>query len=260
MGRFVVALLTAVLLAWPPTTGARADGSDCRFVLGFATLHALIPDIVGICLDDEQHNPANGDGLQHTTHGLLVWRKADNFTAFTDGYRTWVNGPYGLEERLNSERFPWEADAGGPYPLVEPAAAAQLRRYYDAINRRDYAAAYALLEAPAQSFEQFAAGYRDTAHVDLALGRPEANNAAGHLGLDIPTVLLARQTDGTLRGYAGCYTLVTLNPHLVPPGMLPPPWKIATAEIHPLPGLVSLSDPAAAAALDGPCPGHQSAA
>src|SRR5439155_10452091 len=39
---------------------------------------------------------------------LLVWRKADNFTAFTDGYRTWVQGPFGLQKRLNTERFAWE--------------------------------------------------------------------------------------------------------------------------------------------------------
>jgi hypothetical protein len=40
---------------------------------------------------------------------LLVWRKADNWTAFTDGYRTWLNGPQGLQQRLNTELFPWEA-------------------------------------------------------------------------------------------------------------------------------------------------------
>ena len=78
----------------------------CRFVLGFQALHAAIPTIVGDCVDDEQHNPANGDALQHTANGLLVWRKADNFTAFTDGYRTWVNGPNGIAERLNTQRFP----------------------------------------------------------------------------------------------------------------------------------------------------------
>lgn len=89
----------------------------CRFVLGFAALNAALPTIVGDCLDDERHNPANGDALQHTTHGLLVWRKADNFTAFTDGYRTWVAGPYGVQERLNSQRFPWEGNPDG-LPVV----------------------------------------------------------------------------------------------------------------------------------------------
>jgi hypothetical protein len=88
----------------------------CRFVLGFKALHDALPAIVGDCLEDERH-AANGDGLQRTTHGLLVWRKADDFTAFTDGYRTWVNGPDGVQERLNSERFPWEANPDG-LPVV----------------------------------------------------------------------------------------------------------------------------------------------
>src|SRR5262249_21138217 len=35
----------------------------------------------------------------------------DNFTAFTDGARTWVNGPFGLQQRLNTERFDWEGAA-----------------------------------------------------------------------------------------------------------------------------------------------------
>ena len=40
------------------------------------------------CVTGEYHNPYNGDGLQQTSNGLLVWRKADNFTAFTDGFWT----------------------------------------------------------------------------------------------------------------------------------------------------------------------------
>lgn len=92
------------------TVAAAAPGTDCQFVLGFRVLHDLIPTIVGDCVTNEMHNPANGDGLQLTTHGLLVWRKADNFTAFTDGYRTWINGPFGLQVRLNNARFPWEPD------------------------------------------------------------------------------------------------------------------------------------------------------
>ena len=90
--------------------------STCQLVLGFRTLHDLVPDAVGDCLVDEHHNPDNGDGLQETTRGLLVWRKADNFTAFTDGYRSWVNGPNGLQVRLNTESFAWERTAVTPAP------------------------------------------------------------------------------------------------------------------------------------------------
>lgn len=107
----VMSVGLALLLGLTP--GAPAHAADCRFVLGFAALHDLIPQVVGACLEDEHHNPTNGDGLQATTHGLLVWRKADNGTAFTDGYRTWVRGPLGLQERLNTERFAWEQGPAG---------------------------------------------------------------------------------------------------------------------------------------------------
>jgi hypothetical protein len=82
---------------------------DCAFQLGFMALRDLIPDVVGDCLENERHNPETGVTLQRTTNGRLTWRKADNWTAFTDGERTWINGPEGLQERLNAKRLPWEA-------------------------------------------------------------------------------------------------------------------------------------------------------
>jgi hypothetical protein len=52
---------------------------------------------------------------------LLVWRAADNWTAFTDGASTWINGPLGIQSRPNSQRFVWETCAGIPeYPEVRP--------------------------------------------------------------------------------------------------------------------------------------------
>ena len=103
----------AIVLLLGLAPGQTARAATCQFVLGFAALHDLIPPIVGDCLVGEHHNADNGDGLQETTNGLLVWRKADNFTAFTDGYRTWANGPFGLQERLNTERFAWEQTPTG---------------------------------------------------------------------------------------------------------------------------------------------------
>lgn len=105
-----LALLGSSLVSASPT-----DTDGCRFVLGFKTIHDLIPNEVGQCIDNEGYNPANGDALQHTTAwhgkgGLLVWRKADNWTAFTDGANTWINGPYGIQKRPNAERFDWEND------------------------------------------------------------------------------------------------------------------------------------------------------
>ncbi|MCY4438396.1 MAG: hypothetical protein OXE05_13835 [Chloroflexi bacterium] len=119
MKRLAVLLAFALFLLLPTSVAA----AECRFVLGFATLRDLIGhNIVGACLENERYN-AIGDSNQQTTGGLLVWRKADNRTAFTNGYRTWINGPNGLERRLNTERFPWEPDYapdGTPTPTPTP--------------------------------------------------------------------------------------------------------------------------------------------
>ena len=132
-----VGLAAAVLAALGPGRAPAAHAHAhpaCGFVLGFAILRDRVPAAVGVCLEDQQTNVANGDAYQRTTGGMLVWRKADNWSAFTDGYRTWVNGPRGLEERLNTQRFVWEGDASAsgatllvdapPPPPAPPAAPA----------------------------------------------------------------------------------------------------------------------------------------
>ena len=105
------AALAALLFALVGGAGRAAAAADCKFVLGFKTLQAMIPETVGACLENEQHQPGQGVTLQRTKNGLLVWQKATNHTAFTDGYRTWVLGPLGLQKRLNTEQLDWERDA-----------------------------------------------------------------------------------------------------------------------------------------------------
>lgn len=128
MRQFRLFVLITVLasVSLPSTVSSDAASADsCRFVLGFKTIHDLIPGVVGTCLANEHYNPTNGDALQETTNGLLVWRKSDNFTVFTDGHRSWVNGPFGLRMRLNTQRFPWESDAArfppAPEQLCDPS-------------------------------------------------------------------------------------------------------------------------------------------
>ena len=106
MALFVVGLLVA--LAAP----VRAT-QDCGFVLGFATLKSLIddaegPEVVGECLENESFDPMVGEAHQRTAGGLMVWRKADNWTGFSDGQRTWIRGPEGLQSRLSTELLDWE--------------------------------------------------------------------------------------------------------------------------------------------------------
>jgi len=98
--------------------------ANCVFQLGFETLRSMIPEIVGQCRENEWHNAFNGDGLQQTTGGLLVWRKCDNWTAFTNGSVTWINGPTGLVTRPNQgPLFPFEATNCAPVDTAPPPAA-----------------------------------------------------------------------------------------------------------------------------------------
>src|SRR5687768_14682546 len=120
----VKALLLAVVAVAGQMSapGQAAAQSACDFKLGFRAIAEKLPEAVGSCLENEHFNPANGDSLQRTTRGLLVWRKSDNFTAFTDGHRSWVAGPFGLQSRLNTERFDWEQAASSRLvELVVPA-------------------------------------------------------------------------------------------------------------------------------------------
>jgi hypothetical protein len=116
------ALVAGTLAGLAAVAPVAAQGTPpCSFVLGFATLHDAIPQTVGNCLEN-QHSGANGDALQATTGGLLVWRKADNWTAFTNGYLSWVQGPFGLQSRLNTQRFWWEPNPDGLAITPTPVA------------------------------------------------------------------------------------------------------------------------------------------
>jgi hypothetical protein len=108
------AIVLPTMIARPAPVEAQA--ANCEFMLGFKTLRDMIPEIVGSCRENEWHNAENGDGLQQTTGGLMVWRKFDNWTAFTNGSITWINGPLGLQSRANTERFAWEGVAPIPAP------------------------------------------------------------------------------------------------------------------------------------------------
>jgi|SRR5581483_6159984 len=107
MMRAVIAVCLA-LVAVPSRalTASAPSPEPCTFVRGFQIVHDLNPQLVGGCLDDERAT-ANCDVVQHTTNGLLVWRKSDGYAAFTDGSNTRLLArpaiaPAGLVERPNA--------------------------------------------------------------------------------------------------------------------------------------------------------------
>lgn len=84
--------------------------TNCQYILGFKTLHDIDPDSIGDCVENESHNPINGDALQHTTKGLMVWRKLSNDMAFTTGPQTLVVNGRGARWRSSYSRFSDEPD------------------------------------------------------------------------------------------------------------------------------------------------------
>jgi hypothetical protein len=137
---YLAALCFAVPALVIATPAQAQSAPACQYVLGFQTLNSLDPTDTGNCADNQAY-AANGDAQQHRTTGLMVWRKADNWTAFTNGYWTWINGPNGLAKRLNTQRFSWEANPDGlptadaPAPGHSPADQAYFATMQPALSQ-----------------------------------------------------------------------------------------------------------------------------
>lgn len=88
-----------------------------------------------------------------------------------------------------------------------------VRSLYNAINRKEYARAYAYFEEPpAPTLEDYAAGYADTEHVEVVTGTATSEGAAGSIFYSLPVAIEARGADGEYRMYSGCYTFRFLQP------------------------------------------------
>jgi hypothetical protein len=93
----------------------------------------------------------------------------------------------------------------------------ELRSYYNAINRKEYARAYGYWEpnTPADqlpAFGDFRNGYADTASVALTVGSPIDDAGAGQLYTSIPATIVATMTDGSTQTFVGCYTTHLAQP------------------------------------------------
>lgn len=98
-----------------------------------------------------------------------------------------------------------------------PAAArAVIRRYYDAIDRGRYRAAWLAWDrggaASGQSYAAFAHGFARTRHVRVTTGAPtDGDGAAGSVFVTIPVTLTATLKDGTPQRFRGSYVLRRVN-------------------------------------------------
>ena len=106
-----------------PRTPAPTRAPGCTPSAPFESLRAQAgTHVVGTAVDCARYTAA-GDQVQPTTTGQFLWRKADNWSGFTNGSRTWILVPTGVASRPNDQRFEWEPDFGAPgtLPYAPPA-------------------------------------------------------------------------------------------------------------------------------------------
>lgn len=94
----------------------------CEYVRGFGDfVNAIGRDTVRECVDDERVNPQSGNTEQRSARGLLVWDKAKNLTAYTDGATTYYRCPTTIAQRPASEAF--DCASLNPTPTQVPSTA-----------------------------------------------------------------------------------------------------------------------------------------
>ena len=76
--------------------------------------------------------------------------------------------------------------------------------YYDLINARDYANAYARWVNPPQTYAQFVAGYADTATITTYFGGFQSFGT-GRIEGRVAGILVGTHWNGTQTAYSGCY-------------------------------------------------------
>jgi hypothetical protein len=114
-------------------------------------------------------------------------------------------------------------------------AVAVVRDYYDALDSHDFARAFALWadggRASGQTPQQFADGFANTADVAVQAAPPgPVGAAAGSRYVEIPVTIESTQRDGSVRQYAGSYTL--RRAMVDGASTEQRAWRIASARLH----------------------------
>jgi hypothetical protein len=120
--------------------------------------------------------------------------------------------PVHAEVGRRNERWVLTAFGSADAGTDETAAPEVLRAYYGAITDRRFRDAYRLWAsegaASGKTFEQFEAGFANTAAVDVEVGSPgPMGAAAGSRYIEVPVRISARLRDGARQEFTGTYTL-----------------------------------------------------
>ena len=121
----------------------------------------------------------------------------------------------------NATPLPWGAPGTGidasRYVDNRSAGEEEMRSYYNAVNRKEYARAYTYWEPGASglaAFDPFAAGYANTKSVALVTKTGTTDAGAGQLYYSVPAVISASNADGTTTLFSGCYKLHLASPNI----------------------------------------------
>jgi hypothetical protein len=88
-----------------------------------------------------------------------------------------------------------------------------VRSLYNAVNRHEYLRGWSYFRPEtAPDYKNFAAGYSDTDHVEIRLGKVMSDGAAGSIHSQVPVALRATGTDGRTTVFEGCYLLTQVQP------------------------------------------------
>ncbi|PYE84263.1 hypothetical protein [Pseudoroseicyclus aestuarii] len=122
-----------------------------------------------------------------------------------------------------------------PYRDDRTSAASVVRSYYNAIDRDEFARAWAYWQQPpaSTSFTSFADGYDGAASTRVVLGTDRTEGAAGSLYHRIPVVIAATSDAGDTGIFAGCFTLRLADPTIQEPPFQP--LGITAATLMPVP-------------------------
>lgn len=100
-------------------------------------------------------------------------------------------------------------------PMGMEAAAAVVRRYYAAIDARDYATAWTQWGddgQPGRTYAAFAAGFADTRGVRVAIGKlTPGDGGAGSIYQPVPVTVDSAMADGAHQRFVGTYVVRRVN-------------------------------------------------
>ena len=159
-------------------------------------------------------------GAGGSASGLALW----SIVTAEFNQLSYVPTLEGADALIKSTRCYARTDAAGNFVSVQGLLGA----YYDAINNRDYAAAYSLWRNPPQTYYQFVAGFWDTTEVAMFYGNYQYSGVANAYEAGrVPVMLFGFHADGSVVAFRGCFRL-NYDPWRLPD------WAIIGANLQPV--------------------------